>query len=157
MVYWNFCTICKVADFYHQTSPIIKSVKVHEKSIKSSSRNINPSLFITFQLDFDNVLAEPSGSQGFKIVFDVAMLVYRQTKSWFYKLFAAVLALPAALIWAIVFALLTIVYIWFICPALHLFDFFLGIMRKVSYAYIIYIIFFEDCYDQWKKIISFYR
>ena len=89
-------------------------------------------LLVTLQLNFDNVLAEPNGWQGFEFVWLLAMKVFKHTKIWFYKIFAALVALPAAFIWAILFSLLTLYYIWFICPMLRLFDFFLAIFRRVS-------------------------
>ena len=85
------------------------------------------------QLDFDDVLAEPSAAQGFELVWKLAFVVFSQTKSWFYKLFSAVVAVPAALMWAIVFALVTVVYIWIVSPALRLFDLSLAIVKRVSY------------------------
>ena len=88
---------------------------------------------VKLQLDFDDVLAEPNAAQGFEWVWKLAFVVFSQTKSWFYKLFAAVVAVPAALIWAVVFALVTVVYIWIVSPALRLFDLNLAIFRRVSY------------------------
>ena len=85
------------------------------------------------QLDFDDVLAEPSAAQGFEWVWKLAFVVFSQTKSWFYKLFSAVVAVPAALMWAIVFALVTVVYIWIVSPALRLFDLSLAIVKRVSF------------------------
>ena len=79
------------------------------------------------------MLAEPNAAQGFEWVWKLAFVVFSQTKSWFYKLFAAVVAVPAALIWAVVFALVTVVYIWIVSPALRLFDLNLAIFRRVSY------------------------
>ena len=90
------------------------------------------------QLDFDDVLAEPSAAQGFEWVWKLAFVVFSQTKSWFYKLFSAVVAVPAALMWAIVFALVTVVYIWIVSPALRLFDLSLAIVKRVSYYCTLY-------------------
>jgi len=91
------------------------------------SNNVN----IEINLDFDDVLAEPSAAQGFEWVWKLAFVVFSQTKSWFYKIFAAVVAVPAALMWAVVFALVTVVYIWIVSPALRLFDLSLAIGRRV--------------------------
>jgi caveolin 1 len=91
------------------------------------SNNVN----VEIDLDFDDVLAEPNAAQGFEWVWKLAFVVFSQTKSWFYKLFAAVVAVPAALIWAVVFALVTVVYIWIVSPALRLFDLNLAIFRRV--------------------------
>lgn len=83
------------------------------------------------QLDFDDVLAEPSAAQGFEWVWKLAFVVFSQTKAWFYKIFAALIAIPASLLWALVFALVTVVYIWILSPALRLFDLSLAVFRRV--------------------------
>ena len=92
-------------------------------------------VIITLQLDFSDVLAEPSAAIGFEWVWKLAFVVFSQTKSWFYKIFAALVAVPAALLWAVVFALVTVVYIWIVSPALRLLDLSLAIVKKVSYFY----------------------
>merc|ERR1712073_258812 len=91
------------------------------------SNNVN----VEIDLDFDDVLAEPSAAQGFEWVWKLAFVVFSQNKSWFYKLFSAVVAIPAALMWAIVFALVTVVFIWIVSPALRLFDLSLAIVKRV--------------------------
>ena len=87
---------------------------------------------LIFQLDFDDVIAEPSAAQGFEWVWKLAFVVFSQTKTWLYKIFSAILAVPAALLWALVFALLTVVYIWILSPALKLFDLTLAVVKRVS-------------------------
>ena len=80
-------------------------------------------------------MAEPSAAIGFEWVWKLAFVVFSQTKSWFYKIFAALVAVPAALLWAVVFALVTVVYIWIVSPALRLLDLSLAVVKKVSYFY----------------------
>lgn len=91
------------------------------------SNNVN----VEINLDFSDVLAEPSAAIGFEWVWKLAFVVFSQTKSWFYKIFAALVAVPAALLWAIVFALVTVVYIWIVSPALRLLDLSLAVVKKV--------------------------
>jgi len=100
------------------------------KDLDLGNRDCN-NVNVEIDLDFDDVLAEPSAAQGFEWVWKLAFVVFSQTKSWFYKLFSAVVAIPAALLWAIVFALVTVVYIWIVSPALRLFDLSLAIFRRV--------------------------
>merc|ERR1711983_690037 len=76
-------------------------------------------------------IAEPSAAQGFEWVWKLAFVVFSQTKTWLYKIFSAILAVPAALLWALVFALLTVVYIWILSPALKLFDLTLAVVKRV--------------------------
>jgi len=91
------------------------------------SNNVN----VEINLDFSDVLAEPSAAIGFEWVWKLAFVVFSQTKSWFYKIFAALVAIPAALLWAVVFALVTVVYIWIVSPALRLLDLSLAVVKKV--------------------------
>jgi len=91
------------------------------------SNNVN----VEIDLDFDDVLAEPSAAQGFDWVWRLAFVVFSQTKSWFYKIMAAVVAVPISIMWAVVFAAITVIYIWIISPALRLLDLKLAIVRRV--------------------------
>jgi hypothetical protein len=91
---------------------------------------------ISLQLGFDDVLAEPMAAQGFEWVWKLAFVVFTQTKLWLYRLFAAVVAIPAALVWALVFALITVVYVWFLSPAFRIFDLGVTCFRRVSDLFI---------------------
>merc|ERR1711997_937025 len=91
------------------------------------SNNVN----VEIDLDFDDVLAEPSAAQGFDWVWRLAFVVFSQTKLWIYKILSAVVAIPAALLWAMVFALLTVVHVWILSPALRLLDLILAVVKKV--------------------------
>jgi len=91
------------------------------------SNNVN----VEIDLDFDCLLAEPKAAQGFDWVWRLAFVVFSQTKSWLYKIFAALVAVPASIMWAVVFAAITVIYIWIISPALRLFDLTLAILRRV--------------------------
>jgi len=100
------------------------------KDLDLANRDTN-NVNLEIDLDFDDVLAEPSAAQGFEWVWKLAFVVFSQTKSWFYKIFAAVIAVPASLMWALVFALVTVLYIWVVSPALRLLDLNLAILRRV--------------------------
>ncbi|XP_059091640.1 caveolin-3-like [Tigriopus californicus] len=82
-------------------------------------------------LGFDDVLAEPMNAHGFEGVWKLSFVVFSQTKMWFYRLFAALLAIPAALIWGFIFSLVSVFYIWVGAPILKLFDFFVFVVRRV--------------------------
>ncbi len=102
------------------------------KDLDLANRDCNM-VNVDIDLDFDDVLAEPAAAQGFEWVWKVAFVVFSQTKGWFYKLFAALVAIPASLMWAVVFAAVSVLYIWVLSPALRLFDLTLAIVRRVSY------------------------
>lgn len=87
--------------------------------------------FCYFQFNFDDVLAEPSASQGFDGMWRLSFILFTHTKLWFYRLFAAILAIPAALVWGFVFSVLSVLYIWILAPVLRLFDLGVAIVRRV--------------------------
>jgi len=105
-------------------------IEIISKDLDMGNRDCN-SINLEIDLDFDDVIAEPSAAQGFEWVWKLAFVVFSQTKTWLYKIFSAILAVPAALMWALVFALLTVVYIWILSPALKLFDLTLAVVKRV--------------------------
>lgn len=82
-------------------------------------------------LNFDDVLAEPSSAQGFDPIWKISFVLFTQTKLWLYRIFAALMAVPAALVWAMIFALITVIYVWILAPALRLFDLGCAVGRRV--------------------------
>merc|ERR1739848_447331 len=82
-------------------------------------------------LNFDDVLAEPGSAHGLDPVWQISFILFTQTKLWLYRIFAALVAVPAALVWALVFSLITVVYVWILAPALRLFELGVAIMRRV--------------------------
>jgi len=82
-------------------------------------------------VDFDEVIAEPLAAQGFDPIWRLTYVLFSQTKLWLYRIFAAVLAVPAALVWALLFSLITVVYVWVLAPVLRLFDLFVAVARRV--------------------------
>ena len=91
-------------------------------------------MFLPFQLGFDDVLAEPKSAQGFDFVWRLSFVVFSQAKLWLYRLFAALIAVPASLFWALIFAFVTVVYVWIVSPAMRLFEFVFYLFRRVSLA-----------------------
>jgi hypothetical protein len=82
-------------------------------------------------LDFDDVLAEPGSTHGLDPVWQISFILFTQTKLWLYRIFAALVAVPAALVWALVFSLITVVYVWILAPALRLFELGVAVARRV--------------------------
>lgn len=82
-------------------------------------------------LDFDDVLAEPGSTHGLDPVWQISFVLFTQTKLWLYRIFAALIAIPAALVWALVFSLITVVYVWILAPALRLLELLFAVARRV--------------------------
>jgi len=81
-------------------------------------------------LDFDNVLAEPSAAHGFDPIWRLAFIIFTNTKLWIYKIVASVIAVPMAILWGLIFSLLTIVYIWLVRPVLRIVEIILAIFKR---------------------------
>lgn len=77
------------------------------------------------------MLAEPNSTQGFDGVWKLAFIVFSQTKLWLYRLLAAVVAVPASILWGLVFAVVTVLYVWVLSPAIKLFEFDIYLCKRV--------------------------
>merc|ERR1712150_415254 len=105
-------------------------IDVISKDLNLGNRDSN-NVNVEIDLDFTDVLAEPTAAQGFEWAWKLAFVIFSQTKLWIYKILSAVVAIPLALIWAMVFALLTVVHVWILSPALRLLDLILAVVKKV--------------------------
>jgi len=105
----------------------IDMMTTHLDLKERDDKNINTEI----DLGFDDVLAEPDTAQGFDAVWKLAYVVFTQTKLWLYRLFAAVVAIPAAIFWGVVFSFVTVFYVWCCSPALRLFEFGIYCFRRV--------------------------
>jgi len=82
-------------------------------------------------VDFNDVLAEPTSAQGFEPIWRLTYVLFSQTKLWLYRIMSALMAVPAALLWALVFALITVVHVWFVAPFLKIFDFKVAVVKRI--------------------------
>merc|ERR1711935_399722 len=81
-------------------------------------------------LDFDDVLAEPSATHGFDPVWRLSFILFSQTKLWTYRLLSALLAAPLSILWGVLFSLLSVLYVWVLRPVLRLLETVLTIFRR---------------------------
>ncbi|XP_040565748.1 caveolin-1-like [Lepeophtheirus salmonis] len=82
-------------------------------------------------IGFDDVLAEPLSSHGFDCIWKLSFVIFSQTKTFLYRLLSAIIAIPASIIWGLIFAIITVLYVWVLAPLLKIFDFIVSILRKV--------------------------
>jgi len=82
-------------------------------------------------LGFDDVLAEPQSAQGFEPIWRLTFVLFSQTKLWLYRIASALVAVPMALVWALVFALITVVHVWVVAPFLKIFDFKVAVVKRI--------------------------
>lgn len=77
------------------------------------------------------MLAEPDTAQGFEWVWRLAFVLFSRGKLWIYRLLAAVVAIPCALLWAVVFAFVTVLYVWVLTPIIKLVEFAFYLVKRV--------------------------
>jgi len=95
--------------------------------ITRDKRGIN----LEIDLDFDDVLAEPSTAHGFDPIWRLSFVLFSQTKLWVYRIISAVIAIPLSLLWAVIFSLLSVTYVWLVRPILRIVEMFLAILRRI--------------------------
>lgn len=83
------------------------------------------------QLNFENVLAEPGSAHGFDFIWRLSFRIFTGTHSFIYKLLSALLSLPLALFWGIIFSLFSFFSIWLITPIFVMTDVFFFYFRRV--------------------------
>ena len=87
---------------------------------------------LIFQLDFSDVLAEPSSAHGFDPLWRLSFILFSQTKLWLYRLVSAALVLPLSVLWAVIFALFTILYVWVLRPVIKIVEVVFAVFKRVS-------------------------
>lgn len=82
-------------------------------------------------LQFEDVLAEPDGVHSFDGVWRTSYATFVGARVWLYRLLAAVIALPCAILWGATFALLSLAHVWAITPLLRVLDLFFFFVKRV--------------------------
>lgn len=86
---------------------------------------------VEIDLDFSDVLAEPSSAHGFDPLWRLSFILFSQTKLWLYRLVSAVLVLPLSVLWAVIFALFTILYVWVLRPVIKIVEVVFAVFKRV--------------------------
>merc|ERR1712026_189691 len=86
---------------------------------------------VEIDLDFSDVLAEPSSAHGFDPLWRLSFILFSQTKLWLYRLVSAVLVLPLSVVWAVIFALFTILYVWVLRPVIKIVEVVFAVFKRV--------------------------
>jgi len=80
---------------------------------------------------FEDVIGEPDPTHGFEFVWRLTYLLFNATRFWFYRILAAIIAIPLALLWALIFAFINLATIWLITPSLKIFDILLHYAHRI--------------------------
>ena len=106
----------------------------------------------SFQIDFEDVIAEPEGTHSFDGIWKASFTTFTVTKYWFYRLLSALFGIPMALIWGIYFAILSFLHIWAVVPCIKSF---LIEIQCISRVYSIYVhTFCDPLFEAIGKIFS---
>lgn len=105
-----------------------------------------------FQIDFEDVIAEPEGTHSFDGIWKASFTTFTVTKYWFYRLLSTIFGIPMALIWGIYFAILSFLHIWAVVPCIKSF---LIEIQCISRVYSIYVhTFCDPLFEAIGKIFS---
>lgn len=79
---------------------------------------ILPPILSVFQVDFEDIIAEPAGTYSFDGVWKTSYTTFTVSKYWCYRLLSVVLGIPLAVIWGFLFALISFCHIWAVVPCI---------------------------------------
>ena len=82
-------------------------------------------------LTFEDILAETDANQGFEFIWRLTFLIFSFSRLWLYRILSAILAIPFAFIWAIIFSAINLSVVWFATPTLKIFDLLLHHIHRV--------------------------
>lgn len=85
-----------------------------DRDEKSINEHVNVS--------FEDLIGEPDATQGFEAAYRLSFGLFQFVRFWVYRVLMAVLAVPLALLWALVFAFISLVWVWVLTPGLRVFE-----------------------------------
>jgi len=80
---------------------------------------------------FEDVIGEPDPTHNFEFIYRLTYLIFNFARFWFYRLFAAIIAIPLALIWALLFAIINVKVVYVLTPALRIFNILIHYIQRV--------------------------
>ncbi|UXI19983.1 hypothetical protein NH340_JMT05926 [Sarcoptes scabiei] len=89
-------------------------INLWDRDEKSINNHVNVS--------FEDVIGEPDSTQGFEAAYRLSFGLFQFVRFWFYRIVTSVLALPLALVWALVFGVLSLLSVWIITPGFRVLD-----------------------------------
>ncbi|XP_067127024.1 caveolin-1-like [Centruroides vittatus] len=82
-------------------------------------------------LVFEDVLAESDAAHSFNGSWKSSYIVFTGTKHWVYRVLTALISIPFALVWGLIFSILTLIHVWLITPMLQVLELVFFPLRKV--------------------------
>jgi len=120
----------KTETAHRRTQSCVQTFTVGLNVLDRDEKHIND----TINLNFEDVLAEPDASHGFDPIWRSAFILFTGSRYWIYRLLSALFALPLALVWGVLFSLITFVSVWLATPVLRILDVVLFYIRRVLVA-----------------------
>ncbi|XP_029009962.1 caveolin-2 [Betta splendens] len=115
-------------EFNRSIEPILsKQGKVRAAEPDRDPNDINSHL----KVGFEDVIAEPVSTHSFDTVWVGSHAVFELVKFLFYRLLTTLLAVPAAFILGLLFAVLSCIHIWLVMPLIQSFLMLLPSVRVV--------------------------
>eukprot|EP00092_Neocalanus_flemingeri_P050052 GFUD01057732.1.p1 GENE.GFUD01057732.1~~GFUD01057732.1.p1 ORF type:complete len:198 (+),score=59.43 GFUD01057732.1:211-804(+) len=87
-------------------------------------------------LDFDDILAEPSTAHGFDPIWRLSFVLFTQIRRWIYRIIAAFIAVPLSIIWAIIFSILSVILVWVVRPLIRIVQLFLAVFKELWVSFL---------------------
>lgn len=91
-------------------------VDVHTREIDLVQRDPRDLNRDVVRVEFEDVIAEPDSAHSFDGVWKASFTAFTVSKYWSYRILTALVGVPLALAWGVVFALLTFLHIWAVVP-----------------------------------------
>lgn len=112
-----------------RTSPLVaaQNFTVGLNVVDRDDKRINSHV----NLHFDDILAETDTSQGFEFIWRLTFLIFTTVRLWIYRIVSAILALPLALLWAVVFSVINVSVVWILTPFFKVYDVLLFHVHRV--------------------------
>lgn len=92
-------------------------------------------------VSFEDVIGEPDATQGFDSAYQLSFGLFQFVRFWLYRILMAIISLPLAFIWALVFALLSLISVWIVTPGFRVMDIMFFFIHRVS------VLFFKNLCD----------
>lgn len=85
-------------------------------------------------VNFEDVLGEPDATQGFEGAYRLSYGLFQFVRFWVYRILMAVVAIPLALVWGVVFALLSVFSVWVLTPTFRVVEVAFYFFHRVSFV-----------------------
>ena len=113
--YCNHIYVCTIQSIFHEKFNACLNIHAY---ISLFLRYMN---YCKFQVEFEDMFAEPVGSYSFDAIWRLSFNVFTTTKFWCYRILSLLCALPLSFCWGIYFACLTFEHIWCSVPSMRVF------------------------------------